>query len=98
MSRLWRIRTKWTKKIQSEFSKGYQSIPFTIEHISGAKTIVADYLSRLVKNLMIEEVRKDKELTEEKKDELILLILHNDIVGHGGVETNMSKLAKGHTP
>ena len=25
-------------------------------------------------------------------------IVHNDIVGHGGVETTMSKLAKGYTP
>ena len=76
---------------------------------------MADYLNRLVKKLMIEEVRNDKELTEEKKDELIILMLHhetkipfeayvkiksvhNDIVGHGGVETTMSKLAKGCTP
>ena len=24
--------------------------------------------------------------------------VHNDIVGHGGVETTVSKLVKGHTP
>ena len=64
---------------------------------------------------MIEEIRKDKALSEEKKDELIVLTLrhemkfldevyvkiksvHNDIVGHGGVETTVSKLAKGYTP
>ena len=28
---------------------------FVIEHVSGVKNIVADYLSHLVKNLMIEE-------------------------------------------
>ena len=54
------------------------SYDFVIEHISGVKNIVADYLSRLVKNLLIEEVRKDQELTEEKKDELILLMLHHE--------------------
>ena len=64
---------------------------------------------------MIEEVWKDKDLTEEKKDELVIRMLQhetkipdeadvkiksvrNDIVGHGRVETSMSKLAKGHTP
>ena len=64
---------------------------------------------------MIEEIRKDKALSEEKKDELIVLSLHhemkildeayvkiksvhNDIVGHGGVESTVSKLVKGHTP
>ena len=31
------------------------SYDFVIEHISGTKNILADYLSRLVKNLMIEE-------------------------------------------
>ena len=63
---------------------------------------------------MIEEIRKDKTLSEEKKDELIVPTLHhemkipdkayvkiksvhNDIVGHGGVETTVSKLAKVHT-
>ena len=52
------------------------SYDFVIEHISGAKNIVADYLNRLVKNLMIEEVRKD---TEEKKNELIILMLHHEM-------------------
>ena len=79
------------------------SYDFVIEHTSGVKNIVADYLGRLVKTLMIEEIRKDKALTKEKKDEIIVLTLHheikirhesylkiksvhNDIVGHGGVD------------
>ena len=91
------------------------SYDFVIEHISGVRNIVAHYLSRLVKNLMIDEIRKGKALSEEKKDELIVLSLHhemkipdesyvkiksvhNDIVGHGGVETTVAKLAKGYTP
>ena len=88
---------------------------FVIKHNNGVTNIVADYLSRLVKNLMIEEIRKDKALSKEKKDEKIVFALHhemkipdeayvktksvhNDIVGHGEVETTVLKLAKGHTP
>ena len=52
---------------------------FIIEHISGIKNIVADYLSCPVKNLMIEEIRKNKSLTEENKDELIVLMLHHEM-------------------
>ena len=91
------------------------SYDFVIKHISGVKNVVADYLSRLNKNLMIEEIRKDKALSDEKQDELIVLTLphemkipdeayvkiksvHNDVVGHKGVETTVSKLAKGQTP
>ena len=55
------------------------SYNFIIEHISGVKNIVADYLSRLVKNLLIEEIRKVKALTEEKKDESIVLTLHHEV-------------------
>ena len=71
------------------------------------KNIVADYLSFIVKNITIEEIRI--------KDELIILMLHhetkipdeayvkvksvhNDIVGQEGVETTMSKLVKVYTP
>ena len=49
----------------------FGSYDFVIEHISGVKNIVADYLSRLVKNLVIEDIRKDQSLTEETKDESI---------------------------
>ena len=59
------------------------SYDFVIKHISGVKNIVADYLSRLVKNFMIEEIRKDNELIG---------------INDGGIETTVSKLAKGYTP
>ena len=45
------------------------SYDFVIEHISGVKNIVADYLSRLVNNLMIEEIRKVNRTLATSRDE-----------------------------
>ena len=57
---------------------------------------------------MIKEIRTEKAFTDEMTNELVILMLHhakvpdeayvkiksvhNDIVGHGGVKTTMSKL------
>ena len=51
----------------------------SIEHISGVKNIVVDYLKRQVKNLLIGEIRKNEVLTVDKKDDLILLTLHYEM-------------------
>ena len=85
---------------------------FVIEDISGVKNILAGYLSRLVKTHdhrdqeVLTEGKNDElivlTLHHETKipHEAYVNVksIHNDIVGLGGVETIMSKLAKGCTP
>ena len=83
---------KSVKMIVQKWKTTLRSYDIVIEHISGVKNVVADYLSRLV-------VKKFHD-RREKKDELIVLTLHhemkipdeayvkiksvhNDIVGHG---------------
>ena len=42
------------------------SYDFAVKHIQGVKNIVADYLSRLVKNHMLDEVAKAPDIAKEE--------------------------------
>jgi transposase InsO family protein len=75
---------------------------FDIEHIAGIKNIVADYLSRLVKNHMINNKNYDQQLVltagfhdfaipDEAYDKIIMV--HNSIAGHAGVERCLKRLS-----
>jgi hypothetical protein len=89
------------------------SYDFVLKHISGVRNIVADYLSRLVKNHLLDELKDQAE--PENKQELILSLLHHDmklpdeayrkistvhnsVAGHGGVEITMERLHKTYEP
>jgi transposase InsO family protein len=70
---------------------------FDIEHIAGVKNIVADYLSRLVTNHMINKTDQQLVLAagftipDEVYDKIIMV--HNSLVGHAGVERCLKRLA-----
>ena len=77
---------------------------FDIEHISGAKNVVADLLSRLVKNHMNDNPDKfereqilstlyyDAALPDDAYDKIKRV--HNAVAGHAGVERTMNRLAE----
>ena len=93
---------------------------FDVKQISGITNVVADLLSRLVKNHMETQIVEDtvKELLDlppkavhKAVDEVVLTLLyhhellpyeiylkikrvHNSVVGHGGLEMTMSRLAQ----
>jgi hypothetical protein len=89
------------------------SYDFVVKHIQGIRNVVADLMSRLVKNHMLDEIKEV--VDQEVKQEMILSLLHhdmripdeaylkikdvhNEIAGHGGVETTMNRLAKSSEP
>ena len=72
---------------------------FDIKHIAGAKNIVAYYLSRLVQNHMLKNKHFNQQLVlttgytipDEAYDKI--LKVHNSLVGHGGLERCLKRLA-----
>ena len=75
---------------------------FYIEHISGAKNVVADYHSRLVKNYMEKNKNFNQQLImtagfhgfivpDDAHDKIIKV--HNSLVGHSGLERCLKRLS-----
>ena len=75
---------------------------FEFEHISGVKNVVADYLSRLVKNHMENNKNFNQQLImtagfhgfivpDDAHDKIIKV--HNSLVGHSGLERCLKRLS-----
>jgi transposase InsO family protein len=75
---------------------------FDIEHIAGVLNIVADYLSRLVQNHMLQNKQYNQQLVlsagftgylipDEAYDKIIRV--HNSLAGHAGVDRCLKRLA-----
>ena len=70
---------KSTNMMVSRWKTALGSYDFIVKHIQGVKNIVADYLSRLVKNYMVDEVLSNDNIPEVAKDAVIISMLHHEM-------------------